>query len=111
VPKRMELDDIRRLQDDWVSAARTAADLGYDIVYCYGAAGFAPVQFLSPYFNKRTDEYGGSLENRARFWLELIERYRAEIGDRCLVAVRIAVDGLDPLGISQEEVLDFVRLA
>ena len=78
VPKEMDLDDIRRLQDDWVASAITAADLGYDIVYAYGAHGYVPAQFLSPWFNRRTDAYGGSLENRARFWLEMIERFRAE---------------------------------
>jgi dimethylamine/trimethylamine dehydrogenase len=72
VPKAMELDDIRRLQDDWVAAAGVAVDLGYDIVYAYGGHGTLPAQFLSPYFNRRTDRYGGSLENRARFWLELM---------------------------------------
>ena len=71
VPKEMELDDIRRLQDEWVAAAVLAADLGYDIVYAYGAHGMLPAQFLSPTFNRRTDAYGGSLENRGRFWLEL----------------------------------------
>ena len=92
VPKEMDLDDIRRLQDEWVAAAILAADLGYDIVYAYGAHGMLPAQFLSPTFNRRTDAYGGSLENRGRFWLEIIERFRAEIGDRCIVAVRIAAE-------------------
>jgi dimethylamine/trimethylamine dehydrogenase len=110
VPKAMELADIKRLQDDWVDSARDAAELGYDIVYAYGSNGYLPAQFLSPFFNKRRDAYGGSLENRARFWLEVIERFRATIGDRCLIAVRVAADAM-PWGISVEETLDFVRLA
>jgi dimethylamine/trimethylamine dehydrogenase len=111
VPKAMELDDIRRLQDDWVAAASEAADLGYDIVYAYGSGGYLPAQFLSPYFNKRTDAYGGSLENRARFWLETLERFRAAVGNRCVVAVRVAAEALSPLGVSMEDTLGFVRLA
>ena len=111
VPKAMELDDIRRLQDDWVAAAGLAVDLGYDIVYAYGSHGTLPAQFLSPYFNRRTDHYGGSLQNRARFWLELIDRFRSSIGDRCVVAARIAADSLSPFGVTAEETLDFIRMA
>jgi dimethylamine/trimethylamine dehydrogenase len=111
VPKAMELDDIRALQDAWVDSAVTAAKLGYDIVYAYGSNGYLPAQFLSPFFNKRRDAYGGSLENRARFWLEVIERFRAEIGDRCLIAVRIAADAMSPYGVTVDETADFVRLA
>ena len=73
VPKAMEKADIRRVQADWVAAARRARTAGFDIVYVYGAHSYLPMQFLSPFYNKRTDEYGGSLENRARFWLETLE--------------------------------------
>jgi dimethylamine/trimethylamine dehydrogenase len=111
VPKAMDLDDIRRLQDEWVAAAITAADLGYDIVYAYGAHGMLPAQFLSPYFNRRTDGYGGTLDHRARFWLEMIERFRAAIGDRCLIAARIAAENFTRIGVSAEETLEFIRMA
>ena len=43
---------------------------GFDIIYVYGAHSYLPLQFLSKFYNKRTDKYGGSFENRARFWLE-----------------------------------------
>jgi dimethylamine/trimethylamine dehydrogenase len=111
VPKEMTLDDIHRLRDDWIAAAATAADLGYDIIYAYGAHGTTPAQFISPFFNRRTDRYGGSLENRARFWLELIEGIQGAVGDRCIVAVRMAVTSLDELGIPLEESLRFVEMA
>jgi dimethylamine/trimethylamine dehydrogenase len=111
VPKELELDDIRELQDDWVRAATLGADLGYDIVYAYGGGGYLPMQFLSPYFNRRKDSYGGSLENRARFWLESIDRFRAAIGDRCLIAVRIAAESFSPYGVPTEDIHGFIRLA
>ena len=66
-PKAMERDDIRRVQADWAAAARRAREAGFDIVYVYGAHSYLPMQFLSPFYNRRTDEYGGSLEKRARF--------------------------------------------
>jgi dimethylamine/trimethylamine dehydrogenase len=109
VPRAMELADIRRVQGDMVLAARRAASVGFDIVYAYGAHAYLPGQFLSTHYNHRTDAYGGSLVNRARFWLELLEQLRAAVGDTTAIAVRIAV-GLMP-GVTTEEALEFVRLA
>lgn len=111
VPKAMELRDIRRVQDDWAGGAMRARDCGFDIVYVYGAHAYLPMQFLSPFYNKRTDGYGGSLDNRARFWLETLERVREGVGDDCAVVTRIAVDALGPAGIHVEEALRFVELA
>jgi dimethylamine/trimethylamine dehydrogenase len=110
-PKAMEKEDIRRIEDDWVAAARRARDAGFDVVYVYGAHSYLPMQFLSPFYNKREDEYGGSLENRARFWLETLEAVRAAVGDDCAIASRIAVDALGPYGVELDEGLGFIRLA
>jgi dimethylamine/trimethylamine dehydrogenase len=110
-PKAMELEDIRRVQSDWAAAARRAREAGFDIVYVYGAHSYLPMQFLSPFYNRRTDEYGGSLENRARFWLELLERTREAVDGGCTVATRISVAALSPYGVELEEGLEFVRLA
>jgi dimethylamine/trimethylamine dehydrogenase len=111
VAKAMERDDIRRVQADWVRAARAARDAGFDIVYVYGGHSYLPLQFLSPYYNRRTDEYGGPLENRARFWLETLEAVRESIGDECAIAVRLCVDALGPAGVELEEGLAFISLA
>ncbi len=109
--RAMRLEDIRRVQAEWVAAARRAADVGFDIVYVYGSHGYLPTQFLSPRFNRRTDAYGGSFENRARFWLETIEVVREAVGDRCAIAVRIAADGLETAGVDEEDGLAFIRAA
>ena len=111
VPKAMERDDIRRVQADWAAAAVRARSAGFDIVYVYGAHSYLPMQFLSPYYNKRQDEYGGSLENRARFWLETLEVVREAVGDDCVIASRIAVDALGPYGVELDEGLAFVGMA
>ncbi len=111
VPKAMELSDIRRTQDDWVAAALRAREAGFDIVYVYGSHTYLPTQFLSPRYNHRTDAYGGSFENRARFWLETLERVRAAVGDDCAIAIRIAADTLEGAGIEPEEGLAFIRAA
>lgn len=92
--KEMDLDDIAQVQQYYVDAALRARDAGFDIVYVYGAHSYLPLQFLSPYYNKRTDKYGGSLGNRARFWLETLEKVRRAVGDDCAIATRFAVDTL-----------------
>ena len=109
VPKAMERADFERVRRDWVWAAQQARSAGFDIVYVYGGHTYLLTQFLSPYYNHRTDEYGGSLENRARLWLEMLEDVREAVGDECAIAVRIGVD-LTP-GLVVDEALEFIRLA
>jgi dimethylamine/trimethylamine dehydrogenase len=110
-PKAMQRDDIRRVREDWVAAAKRSRDAGFDIVYVYGGHSYLPLQFLSPFYNRRSDEYGGSLENRARFWLETLEVVREAIGDECAIAVRLCVEALGPAGVELEEGLGFIGLA
>jgi dimethylamine/trimethylamine dehydrogenase len=110
-PKAMERIDIDRVREDWVAAARRSRDAGFDIVYVYGGHSYLPLQFLSPFYNRRTDEYGGSVENRARFWLETLEVVREAIGDDCAIAVRFCIEALGPAGVELEEGLAFVALA
>lgn len=111
--KEMDLKDIAMVQQYYVDAALRARDAGFDIVYVYGAHSYLPLQFLSPYYNKRTDKYGGSLENRARFWLETLEKVRRAVGHDCAIATRFAVDSL--YGVAGIEVendgMKFVEMA
>ncbi|HLM92485.1 MAG TPA: FAD-dependent oxidoreductase [Gaiellaceae bacterium] len=111
VPKAMELGDIKRVREDWVRAAKLSRDAGFDIIYVYGGHSYLPLQFLSPFYNKRTDAYGGSLENRARFWIETLEEVRAAVGDDCAIAVRFCVEALGPAGVELDEGTGFVVLA
>jgi dimethylamine/trimethylamine dehydrogenase len=111
--KEMDLDDIKMVQQYYVEAALRARDAGFDIVYVYGAHSYLPLQFLSPYYNKRTDKYGGSLANRARFWLETLEGVKKAVGSDCAIATRFAVDTLyGPGHIEVErEGMAFVEMA
>ncbi len=110
--KEMTLADIRRVQDDFVTAARRARDVGFDIVYVYGAHGYLMTQMLSVVTNRRTDAYGGSLENRARLQLETLQMTREAVGDDCAIAIRMpAAGGRELLGIEHEELLEFFALA
>jgi dimethylamine/trimethylamine dehydrogenase len=93
--RRMDKQDIRNVRTWHRQAALRARRAGFDIVYCYAGHGMTvAMQFLTRRYNDRTDEYGGSLENRVRFLRELIEDTREAVGDRCAVAVRLAVDEL-----------------
>jgi dimethylamine/trimethylamine dehydrogenase len=93
--RRMDKEDIRNVRKWHRAAALRAKRAGFDIVYCYAAHGMtAAIQFILKRFNDRTDEYGGSLENRVRFLRELIEDTKEAVGDKCAVAVRFAVDEL-----------------
>jgi dimethylamine/trimethylamine dehydrogenase len=89
--RAMDKADIRELRRWQVDAARRAERAGFDIVYVYAGHAYLPFQFITPRFNQRSDEYGGSLENRVRLFREMIEETKEAIGDRCAVAVRFAV--------------------
>jgi len=90
--RRMDKEDIRNVLRWQREAALRAKQADFDIIYVYGQT--LPWQFLSRNANDRTDEYGGSLENRVRFLKELIEVTKEAAGDRCAIALRLAVDEL-----------------
>jgi len=93
--RRMDKEDIRNVRQWHRKAALRAKHAGFDIIYCYAGHGMtAAIQFILKRYNDRTDEYGGSLENRVRFLRELIEETKEAVGDTCAVAVRFAVDEL-----------------
>jgi dimethylamine/trimethylamine dehydrogenase len=100
----MDKQDIRAMRTWQVEAARRARRAGFDIVYVYAGHDYLPFQYLSPLTNRRSDEYGGSLENRARLLREMIAETKEAIGDTCAVAVRLAVDELQgPGGITSAQ--------
>ncbi len=87
--RAMDKSDIRDLKRWHLEAARRAQRAGFDIVYVYAAHWYLIRQFLLP-SNQRNDEYGGSLENRARLLRELIEETKEAVGDTCAIAVRFS---------------------
>ena len=101
--RAMDKADIRAFRGWQRDAARRAKQAGFDIVYVYAGHDYLPFQFLSRRTNTRSDEYGGSLENRARLLREMLEDTREAVGDTCAVAIRLAVDELHgPKGICAE---------
>jgi 2,4-dienoyl-CoA reductase (NADPH2) len=89
-PSEMTQEDIEAVQEAYASAARRAREAGFDVVEILACTGYLISEFLSPLTNQRTDQYGGDLQNRMRFGLEVIAKVRAAVGDEMPLGIRIA---------------------
>lgn len=89
-PRALTLEEIQEIISSYGDAALRAKQAGFDAVEIHGAHGYLIDQFLNPYTNKRTDQYGGSLENRARFACEVIRDVRAKVGSGFPVILRMS---------------------
>jgi len=93
--RAMDKTDIRNMRRWYVNAAKRAQKAGFDIVYVYAGHDMSLLQhFISKRHNQRSDEYGGSLQNRLRLFREVLADTKEAIGDTCAIAVRLAVDEL-----------------
>ena len=110
--RALDKQDIRDLRRWFVNAAKRSKEAGFDLINLYGAHGFGIFQhFLSRATNHRTDEYGGSLENRSRFANEVIGDIKDAVGDTMGIALRVSLDEtIGDLGFSNAEVRDFVEM-
>ena len=112
-PRQMSVDEIRAVIQQHAEAARLAMDAGFDGVEHTAFMGYLLANFLSSFTNTREDRYGGSVENRARFMIELLDATRRVIGKDALLVVRLNGDELmDEFGGSTpDECTQFMRLA
>ncbi|MGM9606587.1 MAG: FAD-dependent oxidoreductase [Oscillospiraceae bacterium] len=108
--KEMTLDDIHRITQAYVKGAQVMLQAGFDMILLHFGHGLQVGQFLSPLTNRRTGEYGGSLENRARFAIEIIDAIRAAVGRKLLIEVRISGTEYEPGGIQIDEAIEFARM-
>ena len=102
-PRMLETAEIASLVDNFRSAARRAVAAGFDALEIHAAHGYLIHQFLSPITNKRVDQYGGTLENRARLLLEIVRSVREEIGDGMPLMVRFSATDYIEGGWDQEQ--------
>ena len=93
VPAEMTSDEIREAQEEYVLAAKNAVRAGFDGIELHGANGYLIDQFINPASNKRTDEYGGSVEKRCRFAIETARKTAAAIGKE-KVGIRLSPYGV-----------------
>jgi 2,4-dienoyl-CoA reductase-like NADH-dependent reductase (Old Yellow Enzyme family) len=102
-PEEMTIADIEACVADFSAAARRAVGAGFDGVQIHAAHGYLLSQFLAPYANKRTDQYGGGIENRARIILEIYRAVKRELGDSCPVLIKIDAKQYADEGLEWEE--------
>jgi 2,4-dienoyl-CoA reductase-like NADH-dependent reductase (Old Yellow Enzyme family) len=107
-PRALTLDELPGIVEAFVATAQRAVDAGVDFVEIHGAHGYLLHEFLSAAANKREDEYGGSLENRARLLIEVVRAVRARLGEEVPLAVRLSAVDLVEGG---NELDDSVRVA
>ena len=108
VPRECTTDDLATIKEQFVTAARNAVAAGFDLVELHCAHGYLLSSFISPITNQRTDTYGGPLENRLRYPLEVFAAMRAGVPDHVPLTVRISATDWAPGGITGE---DAVRIA
>ena len=110
-PRPMEIDEIHELTSKYAEAALRGKKCGFDAVEIHCAHGYMPLQFLSGYTNRRTDEFGGSLENRAKFALEIIRKTKELCGKDYPVIIRLSASEYVPNGVTIEEACAFAKMA
>lgn len=106
MPKHM----IHEIVDSYRSGAKVCKDCGFDMVQVHAAHGWLFSQFLSPVQNRRTDEFGGNLENRARFLLMALDAVREAVGPRFPIEIRLSGDDLTEAGLNMEECVKVAKL-
>lgn len=103
--REMTKSEIFQIIEDFKNAAVRAKKSGFDGVQIHAAHGYLLNQFLSPFFNKRKDEYGGSIENRARLILEILQAIRSELGRQFAILIKINSDDFIEGGFTQSEMV------
>jgi 2,4-dienoyl-CoA reductase-like NADH-dependent reductase (Old Yellow Enzyme family)/thioredoxin reductase len=106
----MDQNTIDKVIDQYASAAYRCWKAGCDMVMVHGGHGWLLSQFASSYFNKRDDTYGGSLEKRARFAIEVLREIRKRTNNKLAIEYRISGDELTPEGTHLDQVIEFVKI-
>ncbi len=107
--RELSVKEISDIQDQYAVGAKRAIQAGFDYVMVHSAHGTLPCSFLSPYFNKRTDKYGGSIEKRCQFIKETVAKIREAIGDIPPIMVRISADELVHDGNRIEDSIEIAK--
>jgi 2,4-dienoyl-CoA reductase-like NADH-dependent reductase (Old Yellow Enzyme family) len=108
-PLALDVPGMARVRDAFVSAAKRAERLGIDALELHGAHGYLMHQFLSPISNKRTDQYGGSLENRMRYPLEVFDAVRAVFPERKPIGVKVSATDWVEGGWDLAQTIEFAK--
>lgn len=110
IPRELSKDDIKKITLQFKEAARRADVAGFDILEIHGAHGYLIHQFLSPLSNKRTDDYGGSRENRVRFLREILSSVKEAWPKDKPIILRVSADDYTEGGIDKSEMIQIINL-
>jgi len=108
--KELTIEEIDQFQDLYAIGAKNAIEAGFDYVTVHSGHGTFPQSFLTPYFNKRTDKYGGSVEKRCTFIKETVRKIRENIGDKPPILVRFSADELVQDGNKIEQSIEIAKI-
>ncbi|MHA1992015.1 MAG: oxidoreductase [Candidatus Hodarchaeales archaeon] len=108
--KVLTVDEMKGIQDMFAAGAKNAVEAGFDFVEIHSAHGTLYHSFLSPYLNKRTDQYGGSYENRCRMAVETIGKIREVVGEEIPIFIRISADELVDNGNRIEDTIEIAKI-
>lgn len=106
----MTEEDIKKWIKLFADSAERALKADMDMILLHGGHGILISNFVSPLFNHRTDKYGGSIENRARFACELLDAIRERVGNKLAIEYRLSADELVPGGIHLDETIEFIKI-
>jgi len=108
--KEMSQEDIIRVVNCFAETAKRAQDAGFDGVQIHAAHGYLLSQFLSPYFNKRSDNYGGSVEKRAKIVVDILRAIREKVGNTFPVLIKMNSEDFLEGGLSVDDMLETTRI-
>jgi 2,4-dienoyl-CoA reductase-like NADH-dependent reductase (Old Yellow Enzyme family) len=110
IPDELSIEEIGIIVSAFGDAAVRAVMAGFDLIEIHGAHGYLITNFLSPHTNKRSDAYGGSLENRMRLLVEVVKETRAKIGPDFPLTVRLSGSDYEPDGFGIEETIEVAKV-
>ena len=109
IPREMTIDDIKQTIASFAAAAGRVKKAGFDAVEILSGTGYLISEFLSPLTNQRTDEYGGSMENRMRFGMEIVHAARESVGPDFPLIVRMNGNDFMPGGNTRQELIEYAK--
>ncbi|MFC2042231.1 FAD-dependent oxidoreductase [Chloroflexota bacterium] len=108
-PRVLAIEEIRAIVELCGMSAENVKRAGFDLIEVHAHGGYLIAQFLSPYFNKRTDEYGGNFENRCRFLMEIVDSMRKAVGTDFPITVKYSINDFLPEGWDEKQSQDLAK--
>jgi 2,4-dienoyl-CoA reductase-like NADH-dependent reductase (Old Yellow Enzyme family) len=103
MPREMSIDEIKEMIEKFAQACRRVKESGFDAVQLHGGHGYLISNFISPYTNRRTDEYGGDTAHRAKFIVDIVTRARELVGEDYPIMIKMNCDDFIPEGLTKDE--------